>query len=211
MNTNTFAYERERFRRPILIENYISNISENACSEFNKKTSFLGLYITLAPMVIAAKNIVKDHVVLFWFTFYIGLLLVHLYAKPKHIFISFKILGGAGLFTMIATSGVSWGSIKTIYWTLYSTGRRPVHEFREIRLSGPFYKGKYRENGQNRYFFFAMLIYTKKTVRWKIKLYPIWKENERGFQICYRQFCQTSPWRHNDVRKLTLFVIFRVF
>ena len=39
-----------------------------------------------------------------------GLLLVDLYTKPKCNFISFKILGGGGgLFTMIATSGVSWG------------------------------------------------------------------------------------------------------
>ena len=112
---------------------------------------------------------------------------------------------------MIATSGVSWGWIKTIYRTLYLLGRQRDYEFREIGLSGPFYKGKYRENGQNRYFFFGMLINTKKTVRWKIKLYPIWKENERGFQKYYRKFCKTSPWRHNDVIKLTLFVIFCVF
>ena len=112
---------------------------------------------------------------------------------------------------MIATSGVSWGWIKTIYRTLYLLGRQRDYEFREIGLSRPFYKGKYRENGQNRYFFFGMLINTKKTVRWKIKLYPIWKENEREFQKYYRKFCQTSPWCHNDVIKLTLFVIFCVF
>ena len=100
-----------------------------------------------------------------WTKYYDGLLLVDLYTKPKCNFISFKILGGGGLFTMIATSGVSWGWIKTIYRTLYLLGRQRDYEFREIGLSGPFYKGKYRENGQNHYFFFGKLIITKKTVR----------------------------------------------
>ena len=33
-------------------------------------------------------------------------------------------------------------------------GRHPDNEFREIGLSGPFYKGKYGKNRQNHYFFF---------------------------------------------------------
>ncbi len=100
-------------------------------------------------------------------------------------------------------------NLQEISFKLYSFLR--IYHIGPYISSGPFYKGEYRENGQNRYFFFGMLINTKKTVRWKIKLYLIWKENERGFQKYYRKFCKTSPWRHNDVIKLTLFVIFCVF
>ena len=44
--------------------------------------------------------------------------------------------------------------------------------FYMLRLSDPFYKGKYGKNRQNHYFFVLLQIFTLKIIRWE-KLYRI--------------------------------------
>ena len=59
--------------------------------------------------------------------------------------------------TMIVTSGVLWGSRKTLFRRFRCEGRGRDNHFGEIGQKYPILKGIYRENHKNDYFFFVTL------------------------------------------------------
>ena len=86
----------------------------------------------------------------------IGLNRVHLYLN---VFCHSEFLGGGhNLMTMIVTSGVLWGSRKTLFRRFRCEGRGRDNHFREIGPKYPIFKGIYRENHKNDYCFFVTLI-----------------------------------------------------
>jgi len=60
--------------------------------------------------------------------------------------------------TMIVTSGVLWGSRKNILRWFWLGGRERENHFREIGQKYPIFKGIFRENHKNYYFFFGTLL-----------------------------------------------------
>ena len=60
--------------------------------------------------------------------------------------------------TMIVTSGVLWGSRKTLFRRFRCEGKGRDNHFREIGLKYPIFKGIYSENHKNDYCFFVTLI-----------------------------------------------------
>ena len=65
---------------------------------------------------------------------------------------------------MIVTSGVLWGSRKTIFRRFWLGGRGRDNQIREIGQKYLIFKGIYRENYKNDYFFFVTLFSTLKTI-----------------------------------------------
>ena len=84
--------------------------------------------------------------------------------------------------------------------------------FNEIGLSGQIYKGKYGLKKVKSLLFFLFCKFSpwKSSDRKKMSQ-PILKLIERGLWKWYWKFCHTLFWHHNDVIKLTIFVIFSVF